>query len=243
MDKISIITASYNCAEELEVSIKSFLEQDYPEKELIIIDGGSNDGTVDVIKKYEKDIAYWVSEPDKGLYYAMNKGFEAAAGDWVYIHNTGNQFHDPMSLSNMFNRDLTGTDAVFGYIYSKTRNRYLRNPKPFYEYTDSKKRSMGFSHQAIFLRTEWARRFPYDTTHFRCCADYNQMTQIYKAGAKFAYVDVPVCRPALAGFSERNRMLQFCETSRINEVYGTPWFYYKYLKLGLRQWIKRIIKK
>ena len=86
--------------------------------EYIIIDGASNDGTVDIIKKYDKYIDYWVSEPDQGLYYAMNKGIEAATGDWIYIHNAGGVFYDKNTLSKLFSNNLEGVDAFFGYIWS-----------------------------------------------------------------------------------------------------------------------------
>lgn len=74
MLKISIITVSYNAAATIEQTILSVIRQDYPNIEYIVIDGGSTDGTVDMIRKYEDQIAYWVSEPDAGIYDAMNKG-------------------------------------------------------------------------------------------------------------------------------------------------------------------------
>ena len=81
--KLSIITVSFNCVNEIEETILSVINQDYPNLEYIIIDGGSTDGTVDVIKKYESRLTYWKSEPDKGLYDAMNKGIMKATGEWV----------------------------------------------------------------------------------------------------------------------------------------------------------------
>lgn len=74
MLKISIITVSYNAAATIEQTILSVIGQEYPHIEYIVIDGGSTDGTVDIIRKYEDKIAYWVSEPDQGIYDAMNKG-------------------------------------------------------------------------------------------------------------------------------------------------------------------------
>lgn len=243
MDKISIITVTYNCADEIEKTILSVLEQNYPAIEYIIIDGASTDGTVDIIKKYADKVAYWVSEPDKGLYFAMNKGIEQATGDWIYIHNAGNIFHDSHSLSNIFKRDLKGVDAVYGYIFSRVQGKYLRRPKPFYADPNPRTKRMGFSHQAIFVRTEWVKNYLFDTTKYRCCADYNMMVKIYNAGAKFAYVDVAVCKSAPAGFSERNRKLQFRETSQINGVYGTFWYYWHYNIMCVKRWLKEIKNK
>lgn len=237
-DKISIITATYNCVEEIEASIKSVIEQDYPNIEYIIIDGGSTDGTVDIIKKYENYISYWVSEPDKGLYYAMNKGIDAATGDWLYIHNAGGVFAQKNVLSILFNRDLSGVDAFFGYEFSRTVNKLLRYPIPFYEQKTKDKRP-GYSHQTLFVRMEWVKKYPFDT-NYRCCADYNQAVIIHKKGAKFKYIDVFVCYSAAAGFSARNRRTQLCETAKINGLDKTMWFKLQLLKFDFKCFIKRI---
>lgn len=90
--KISIITVCYNSAEYFEEAIESVLSQDYENFEYIIIDGGSTDGTLDIIRKYEDRLAYWVSEPDKGLYDAMNKGIAKASGDIVGMINSDDYY-------------------------------------------------------------------------------------------------------------------------------------------------------
>ena len=81
--KVSIITVVYNSVDTLEQTIKSVINQSYKNIEYIIVDGGSTDGSIDIIKKYDKDIQMWVSEPDNGIYDAMNKGIKLATGDVV----------------------------------------------------------------------------------------------------------------------------------------------------------------
>ncbi len=234
MDKITIITASYNCVDEIEQSILSVLKQDYPAIEYIIIDGGSNDGTVDIIKKYAEQIDYWVSEPDDGLYYAMNKGISHATGDWIYIHNAGGVFYESTTLSQIFSHQYDA-DAIFGYDWSTKDQCFRRNPVPFYLQQTKEKRP-GYSHQALFVRTEWCKRFPFDTS-FRCCADFNQAIQIWKSGGRFKYVDIPVAISALPGFSARHRKLQAIENARINGTEHSWKLKYKLIKL----WVKGLL--
>ncbi|MBL7813559.1 MAG: glycosyltransferase [Saprospiraceae bacterium] len=92
--KISIITPSFNQANYLEETILSILNQDYPNLEYIIIDGGSTDDSVAIIKKYEKKLAYWTSEPDNGLYHALQKGFEKATGEIMAWLNSDDLYHN-----------------------------------------------------------------------------------------------------------------------------------------------------
>jgi glycosyltransferase involved in cell wall biosynthesis len=91
--KISIVTVSYNQAAYLETTIKSVLNQNYPNLEYIIIDGGSTDGSVEIIKKYEKHLAYWISEKDNGMYDGLNKGFAKATGDIMAWINSDDIYH------------------------------------------------------------------------------------------------------------------------------------------------------
>lgn len=111
---ISIITATYNCVDSIESTMQSVLAQSYPNVEYIIIDGQSTDGTIDIIKRYEKSISVFVSEPDKGIYDAMNKGIRASKGIWLNFMNSGDLFYSKDSIWN----SLKNIDDKVGFIYS-----------------------------------------------------------------------------------------------------------------------------
>ena len=99
--KISIITVSYNSAKTIEQTILSVINQSYKNIEYIIIDGGSTDGTVDIIKKYADKIAYWVSEPDEGIYNAMNKGVDIASGEYIYFLGSDDWLYEQGIIKNI----------------------------------------------------------------------------------------------------------------------------------------------
>lgn len=115
MNNISIITVCYNCKEQLEKTILSVASQSYKDKELIVVDGGSDDGTLEVISKYSQIITKWISEKDDGIYDAMNKGLEMASGEWVNFMNAGDVFANPQVLDKIFNISIP---KHINFIYS-----------------------------------------------------------------------------------------------------------------------------
>ncbi len=114
LPRVSVITVVYNGEAFLERTIQSVINQTYPAIEYIIIDGGSKDGTVAIIQKYQHNIAYWVSEPDRGLYDAMNKGLAVATGEYVLFLNAGDTFFDNHTLQNVFIHWQPNVDIFYG---------------------------------------------------------------------------------------------------------------------------------
>lgn len=113
--KISIITPSFNQGEFIEQTIQSVLNQNYPNLEYIIIDGGSTDNTVEIIKKYTSQISYWVSEPDSGQTEAINKGFQQASGE-IFNWLNSDDYYEPGSLLEVAKAFMAGATCVAGYV-------------------------------------------------------------------------------------------------------------------------------
>lgn len=155
--RISIITPSYNQVQFLEGTILSILNQNYPNLEFIIIDGGSTDSSIDIIRKYEKYITYWVSEPDKGQSDAINKGFRMMSGDIVAWQNSDDIYLPDTfcKVGKRFNKNKM-TDLVFGNIYLiDSYNRILNEMRyvPF-SLNDLLYLDWNIGNQAAF----WSRR-------------------------------------------------------------------------------------
>lgn len=126
---ISVVTICYNAKNDLEKTILSVLSQTYQDIEYIIIDGGSTDSTVDIIHKYSERLFYWISEPDKGIYDAMNKGMDRATGSWIIFMNAGDTFCDNEVIKNIFGyNDLSDYSVIYGDCYVSKLNQlqYLK---------------------------------------------------------------------------------------------------------------------
>ena len=218
MKEVSIITINYNNRDALGLTINSVKKQIDRSYEFIIIDGGSNDGSVDIIKQNEDCVDYWVSEPDKGIYNAMNKGLKHCTARWVFFLNSGDVFSDKYVLASVKFPDYDlNIGAVYGrYKYYSRYNELLVNNVQ-HPFTESKKmyRGMGFSHQSVFVRTDLALKFGFDES-FKLCADYNMMMQIFKAGYKFERDNtiIAIC-DGRGGASYNNRHLQNLEQARV----------------------------
>ena len=120
--KVTIVTVTYNAKDLLEETIHSVLNQTYTNIEYIIIDGNSTDGTFEIIKKYEDKIDYWVSEPDDGIYYAMNKAIEKASGEWINFMNAGDTFTNFDTVEYVINNKSTNAELLYGDFFIKELN-------------------------------------------------------------------------------------------------------------------------
>lgn len=182
--KISVITVTLNTALDLQKTLESITGQDYPNLEIIVIDGGSTDGTVEVIKTHAEHITYWISEPDKGIYNAMNKGLAKATGEWVNFMNAGDVFFDRHVLSTIFNQDLQDADVLYGdSIASYPVFKTYRKALP----VDNLWKGMVCCHQSMFFRTNLIKHEGYKPDLF-FSADYEMILRLYFTGKNFRYI-------------------------------------------------------
>ena len=173
--KFSIITVTYNAAKVLEDTIQSIVTQTYKNLEYIIVDGGSTDETLDIIHKYQEHITTVISEPDQGLYDAMNKGIKLATGDYLCFLNAGDGLHEDDTLLQMVH-SINGT-ALPGVLYGETeivdsQGHFLymrRLSAPATLTWKSFKQGMLVCHQAFFARRDLVE--PYDL-RYRFSADF-----------------------------------------------------------------------
>ena len=123
--KISVVTVCYNAVNDIEKTILSVINQTYPNIEYLIIDGGSKDGTMDIVNKYKDKIDVIVSEPDKGIYDAMNKGIDRATGDWINFMNAGDMFWEKDSILKVFAASGVddSLDVIYGFQIQKKQHR------------------------------------------------------------------------------------------------------------------------
>lgn len=247
MDKISIVTVTYNCINDIENTIRSVINQTYSQIEYIIIDGNSTDGTLEIINKYNNQITFWISEKDNGIFDAMNKGMDHCTGEWVLFMNAGDCFNNNNSIENIFcNQFSSSVGVVYGEtILINQHSSKKHNGIPFY-INSSKIKPMGICHQSIFVRTFIAKKIKFDT-RLKYSADYKMILKIYDDGYHFIFINVPVSNFKLDGISTNNNISQFREISILynetksiyyyKELVGVVW---RYLKIHLKKILLRI---
>ena len=167
---ISIITVNLNDLEGLKKTIKSVFDQTWQEFEFIVIDGGSTDGSKELIEENKERIDHWVSEPDNGIYNAMNKGIELASGEYLFFLNSGDHFVNPQILEN--NREfITGYDLIYFDINvveeADTYLRYFPEKLVFSYFTKHT-----LPHQGTFIKAELFKNVGYYDEKFKIVADW-----------------------------------------------------------------------
>ena len=192
---VTVITVCRNHAKGLEKTIQSVESQTWQEKEFLVIDGASTDGTMEVIRQHEGSITQWISEPDLGIYDAMNKGVRLAQGQWIIFMNTGDTFASADTLQRVF-QEPQEADVIYGDVIKGENVKKAEAPHNAHR--------MFFCHQSAFVRTSCLKAFPFDTSH-RMSADFKQIKQLYLAGKNFKQLDFPIAEFDTLGISNTSR--------------------------------------
>lgn len=192
--KVSVITVSFQSVATIESCIQSVIGQNYPDIEYIIIDGASTDGTLDVIERYRDKIAKVVSEPDEGIYFAMNKGVELASGDLIGMLNSDDLYAGNQVISEVVKAILdSGADSCYGdlvYVDRQRTDKVLRTWKAGEYKKEAFLKGWMPPHPTFFLRRECYNTFGQFNTALRTSADYELMLRmLYKHGRGAVYLN------------------------------------------------------
>lgn len=190
MIKLSIITINYNNVSGLRKTIESVKSQTFQDYEWIVIDGGSTDGSKELIEENKQYFSYWVSEPDKGIYDAMNKGTVLAKGEYCQFLNSGDYLIAPDTLAKIFSKPLQA-DVIYGNVWFIKYNKVIEKRT----YPDQMTLSFLFrsplGHQATFVKTKAAQKYLY-RTQYRISADRAFFLELYCNNHSFCHISQPV---------------------------------------------------
>ena len=192
--KVTVVTAVLNDAGHIEQTILSVISQTDIEIEYIIVDGGSKDGTLELIGKYKDKISLLISEPDRGVYDAMNKGITYSTGDFVYFLNSGDVLLNPSILSKIKLEELKERNAIiYGNVVVAYGNiEALEKPRPFFN-SKMKFKGIGICHQSMFFPGKLIRNEKYDLS-YNIAADYDLAYRLWRKGTEFLYKDITIAK-------------------------------------------------
>ena len=219
---ISVITVCYNEEEHIDSTIRSVFDQSYNDFEYIIKDGGSVDGTLIRIKRWEKAFESkgikftLISAADKGIYDAMNTAVLSAEGEFVNFMNGGDCFASAGTLEQIFrNKDNRGADLIYGDTVEEEFGElhYFRKCPELIE------SRMPFSHQSVFVKRELLIKYPFKLK-YRIAADYDFLLTLHEKGYEFKDTGVLVARVSKTGSSSINLKDTYLETMRLRQAHG-----------------------
>ncbi|HJS55817.1 MAG TPA: glycosyltransferase family 2 protein [Chitinophagaceae bacterium] len=211
---VSIITVVYNGEKYIEDVIRNVLKQSYNNIEYIIIDGGSTDNTVSIIKKYEKQISAWISEKDKGISDAFNKGIMRSNGEIIGIINSDDWYED--NAVEQVVKNIENADIVYGDMQlwkEKEKDFLVKGDHHFLT------REMTVNHPTVFVRKESYSRLGLFDTRYELAMDYDLMLRFMVNKARFKYIPVVLANMRWEGLSDTKWLKGCRETLSIKNKY------------------------
>jgi glycosyltransferase involved in cell wall biosynthesis len=235
--KISVITVSYNCLILITKTLDSVSAQDPSIVEHIVIDGNSSDGTLEAIKKYRERLAYFISEDDVGIYDAMNKGIQAATGEWILFLNAGDIFHEKIELARLKFKWPHNTEfVVFPFVIEGDYQEKLPDL--------TKRFGMPTSHQAMLISSKIAKQFKLNK-NYKVAADYEFYLKRIMQNNDCVYVEnITLVRVLPGGYSAENfnRMRREYQSIIFNHLgIGNAFIYYFWSRPLFFKLIKAIL--
>lgn len=238
---ITVVTVVFNGADQIEKTIQSVVNQTYP-LQFVVVDGGSSDGTLDLIAKYDQSISHWISEKDEGIYDAMNKGVGLSSGEWVCFLNCGDVFVHKDVVRKVA-ESIAGNgypDILYGDIFKMKADgaldlRVAKEPCNLHR--------MHFCHQASFSRKEKLKLFPFDINH-KMSADLKFFKMCYYHGCRFLHLDFPVVIYDTFGISNTSRNSGLKDNIAVVREVDKGWDKLKFLfRLYFVFWWRTLLNK
>ena len=214
--KLSIITVNLNNRDGLKRTIDSVIAQTFTDYEWIVIEGGSTDGSKELIEQYQDHFTYWVSEPDKGIYNAMNKGIAHAQGEWLQFLNSGDWLYETTTLEKVYSKDY-GVDVIYGNMSlmngKKTKIHIYPDELTFSYFLDHT-----ICHQATFYKRQLFIDVKYDET-FKIASDWAMQLQLILQNKRFEHIDKIITFFDGSGIGSQSNETVFHEKYLITEKY------------------------
>lgn len=242
--KISVILAVYNRVDKVEQCILSVVNQIYDNIEFIVIDGGSTDGTVEIIKKYSKKISYWISERDSGIYDAWNKGIRQVSGEYVNFIGSDDAFCNSRVIEKVVLELDKDVDILSGCLYGVQEKFGIEQCITNDHVRDKNKYGSGcIPTQGMFIKSEILKDFLFDTK-YKISADYKFFLMCYyDENIKFKYIYEPIQFFSTAGISTTHYEFVRKEDNEIYKELGLEHFIDIHKRMSFLGSIKLFIKK
>lgn len=224
--QVSIVTVCWNCEDVIKETIQSVLNQSFEPIEYVVIDGGSTDGTPDIIRAYESQLSAWVSEPDDGIGDAFNKGIRRTNGDLVGLINAGDTY-EPGAIERVVDCALQTPDAdlFYGDIYMTDEAgeaMYVRKARPELDASCFRYEMPAIPHPSVFARRSLYEDRLFDTS-LNYAMDFEWLRHMAERCHRFQYIEGPcIARMRAEGKSNDQYMNTLAEVHRICTAYGDP---------------------